>query len=214
MNLLEHPVKYCFLAKLVQSLTFASYHASRCGHWLDRGLDGRCGRSLDSGWCLDAFQLWPGLPKGSVAMWPRSRNTLVSAQLAFRLMTDITINHFFVGSLAKTRKLSWVFFAGERASIDNGLIMEFFSTWQWEYWLPACLSAPMTLSATMIASRWAFSNWLLKIDNTLKLWWYHEGKKMVVLPPLVHLHVHHGRRQRPPCQSPRLHLLQKGQCQS
>ena len=37
---------------------------------------------------------------------------------------------------------------------------------------------------------------------------------MVVLPPLVHLHVHHGRRQRPPCQSPRLHLLQEGQCQS
>ena len=110
-------------------------------------------------------------------MWPRSRNILVSAQLAFKLMTNITINHFFVGSLAKTQKLSWVFFAGERASIDNGLIMEFFSTWQWEYWLPACLSAPMTLSATMIASRWAFSIWLLKIeesfDDTMKerKWW-------------------------------------------
>ena len=30
MNLLEHPVKHCFLVELVQSLTFASYHAPRC----------------------------------------------------------------------------------------------------------------------------------------------------------------------------------------
>ena len=73
-------------------------------------------------------------------MWPRSRNTLVSAQLAFRLMTNITINHFFVGSLAKTQKLPWVFLQVKGQASTMG--------WSWN-------SSPLDNGSTGCQHAWA-----------------------------------------------------------
>ena len=134
---------------------------------------------------------------------------------------------FLVNFLFKQLKLSWkiikqvliiIFWTGNE---ENGLTSD-------QAWTFSSLdngSDGCRHAGTDLRPRWGWwlpQGWNFDLKRLLRYCYFKsklkfwkillcEGEEVVVLPALLHLHLHHGRRQCPPCQGPRLYLLQKGE---